>query len=138
VLDSYALLAYLSAEAGHNRVQDVLNLAQKGKLSAFLCFINLGEVLHITERLRGISQAQRVLALIENLPIQLLDVTRDLVLDAAHIKAQYPISYADSFVTAVAQREGAIILTGDPEFKELGTLVKVEWLDQVNSGEKLS
>lgn len=130
VLDSFALLAYLNAEAGQARVQEKLQLAQEGKVRVHLCFINLGEVLYMTERRRGISQAQRVLALIESLPLQLFEVSRDLILDAAHIKAQYPLSYADAFITAVAQRENAIILTGDPEFKSVETLVKVDWLDQ--------
>jgi ribonuclease VapC len=128
VLDSFAVLAYLSGETGQARVQDVLALAQMGKARLYLCSINLGEVLYLTERRRGLSQAQRVLALIESLPLQILDASRDLVLDAAHLKAHYPISYADAFVAAVAQRENALILTGDPEFKAVEDTVRVEWI----------
>lgn len=50
------------------------------------------------------------------------------VLDAAHIKAHHPISYADAFAVALAVRESAIVLTGDPEFEAVKTLVEVEWL----------
>jgi predicted nucleic acid-binding protein len=128
VLDSFALLAYLNDEPGRAQVQEKLMLAQEGNISAYLCLINLGEVLYLTERRRGLFQAQRVLALVESLPLQILDVSRDLVLDAAHIKAQYVMSYADAFVVAVAQRENAIILTGDPEFKSVEALVQVNWL----------
>lgn len=128
VLDSFALLAYLNAEPGGIQVQETLTQAQDGKTQIFLCLINLGEVLYLSERMRGLSQAQRVLALVESLPLQILDVTRDLVFEAAHIKANYPISYADAFVAAVAQREGAIVLTGDPEFATIETLVQVDWL----------
>jgi len=53
---------------------------------------------------------------------------RDLVLDAAHIKTNYPISYADAIVTALCQRENAIVLAGDPEFAAVERLVTVEWL----------
>ncbi|MBN1147560.1 MAG: type II toxin-antitoxin system VapC family toxin [Anaerolineales bacterium] len=128
VLDSYALLAYLNAEPGQAQVQAMLAQAQEGKAQIYLCLINLSEVLYLTERRRGLSHAQRVLALVESLPLQVLDVTRDLVLDAAHIKAQAAISYADAFVAAVAQREEAIVLTGDPEFKSVEAFVKVDWL----------
>ena len=50
------------------------------------------------------------------------------MLDAAHIKTNYPISYADAIVTALCQRENAIVLAGDPEFAAVERLVTVEWL----------
>ena len=68
-------------------------------------------------------------ALIEHLPIELLDATRNLVLDAAHVKANHALSYADAFVVAIARREGGVILTGDPEFKAVEELVAIEWLE---------
>jgi predicted nucleic acid-binding protein len=128
VLDSYALLAYLNAETGQERVQEILVLAQAGPVCALLCTISLGEVLYITERRRGLNQARRVLALLESLPLTIREATRSLVLDAAHIKAQYTISYADAFVAALAQNEGAIVLTGDPEFESVAAIVQIEWL----------
>jgi predicted nucleic acid-binding protein len=36
-------------------------------------------------------------------------------LEAAEIKAQYPIAYADAFIVATALREEARIITGDPD-----------------------
>jgi len=53
---------------------------------------------------------------------------RTLILDAAHLKAKYPISYADAFVVALASREGAVILTGNPEFETVRDIVRIEWL----------
>jgi len=129
VLDSYALLAYLNAEAGEKRVQEVLKQAQDEKLKVYFSLISLGEVLYITERRRGLTQAQRVLGLAESLPLTLCEVTRELVLDAAHIKANHTISYADAFVTALAQAESARVLTGDPEFESVEDAVEVEWLE---------
>jgi ribonuclease VapC len=128
VLDSYALLAYLSAEPGAARLQELLALASAGRCRLCLCLINLGEVLYITERHRGLDKAQSVLALLESLPLELLEANRDLVLEAAHIKAAYQLSYADAFVVAAARRLQAVILTGDPEFAAMEQIVKVEWL----------
>jgi PIN domain nuclease of toxin-antitoxin system len=128
VLDSFALLAYLNDEPGKDRVVEVLSLAQKGKNRALLCTINIGEILYTSERRRGLVMAQKVQALIESLPVIQVEAERDLVLDAAHIKAQYAISYADAFVVALVLREKAIILTGDPEYESVEDLVKVEWL----------
>lgn len=128
VLDSYALLAYLNGETGQKRVEEILTSAQVGDAFAFLCTLNLGEVLYIVERRRGLQQAQMILALIDSLPLHQVEVTRSLVLDAAHIKARHAISYADAFVTAIAQVEEACIVTGDPEFKSVESLVKIDWL----------
>jgi predicted nucleic acid-binding protein len=130
LLDSWALLAYLNGEPGGRRVQEALALAKTHKCRLVMSLINLGEVLYITERARGLPAAQTVQALVESLPLELLEASRDLILDAAHIKANHAISYADAFAAASALRESAIILTGDPEFKEVEDLVKVEWLDR--------
>jgi ribonuclease VapC len=135
VLDSFALLAYLNDETGRSRVQEALALAARGDCRVLLCMINLGEVLYITERQRGLNNARRVLSLVENLPLELVEAERDLVMDAAHIKANYPISYADAFVTALCQRENAIVLTGDPEFAAVERLITVEWLVNLTKGD---
>jgi PIN domain nuclease of toxin-antitoxin system len=128
LLDSFALLAYLNDEAGGGRVQEVLALGKSHKCRLMMSLINLGEVLYITERKRGLPAAQTVQALVESLPLELLEASRDLILDAAHIKALHALSYADAFAVASAIRESAIILTGDPEYQSVEDLVKVEWL----------
>jgi ribonuclease VapC len=128
VLDSFALLVYLNDEPGKRRVEEILSLAEKRECRVVLCLINLGEVLYLTERRRGLTKAQQVQALVESLPLELLEATRDLVLDAAHIKAQHALSYADAFVVAVSLRERGVVLTGDPEFQDVESLVQLEWL----------
>ena len=50
------------------------------------------------------------------------------VLAAAQIKTQYPISYADAFAVALAQELNATIVTGDPEFKQVESIVTLFWL----------
>ena len=128
VFDSFALLAYFNGEVGKDRIFELLKSAQDGQVRMLLCVINLGEILYTVERRRSLIQAQLTQALIESLPIHPVEVDRDLVLDAAHIKALHPLSYADAFAVALALREGATVLTGDPEFKSVENLVKVEWL----------
>ena len=126
VLDSFALLAFLSGEVGMLQVQVVL----RGRAKVVLSIINLGEVLYITERQRGLPVAQHVLAVVEQLPIELVEATRSRVLAAAHIKASFRLSYADAFVIAAAQEFGATVLTGDPEFEAPAAagVIHVEWL----------
>ena len=128
VLDSFALLAYLQDEPVASRIEKLLENAGKEKCRLFLPMINLGELLYITERRGGVAKAQDTLALIRQLPIEIVSVNEQVVFAAAHIKASCAISYADCFVVATAIQENATIVTGDPEFHSVESIVKVEWL----------
>ena len=64
------------------------------------------------------------------LPLLLVQNDFQSLIDAARIKAEYPLSFADCFSVATARREHAIIFTGDPEFKKIEHLAKIEWLSK--------
>jgi len=130
VLDSYAVLALLDAEAGADQVQAILRDAEQGRGRVCMSQINLGEVLYIVERERGLPAAQRALAAIEQLPIDLLPATRERILQAAHIKATANLSYADAFAAAAASELNGSVLTGDPEFAEVEDAIPVIWLSR--------
>ena len=130
VLDSFALLAYLEDEEGKERVQSVLEGAAAQRHKAYLSLINLGEVLYITERERGLVEARRALGAVDQLPLEIAGVSRSTVLAAAHMKARFLIAYADAFAVVTAQDHGAVVMTGDPEFRPLvdAGLIAVAWL----------
>lgn len=130
VLDSYALLAYLEAEPGSDRVRELLEAAKGGKCHLYMCVVNLGEVMYIVERERGLPKAQETLARIDELPIAIIDVDRVLTLAAAHLKMDCPIAYADCFAAALSQLKNATLITGDPEFRKIKADcdVQIEWL----------
>jgi predicted nucleic acid-binding protein len=128
VLDAFALLAYLNDEPAAARIEKVLEQAGKDKCRLFVSIMNIGELLYITERRGGIPKAQDALALIRQLPIEILPANEQAVFSAAHIKASHALSYADAFSVAAAVHKQAVVLTGDPEFESVEDLVKVEWL----------
>jgi predicted nucleic acid-binding protein len=132
VLDSFALLAYLEGEAGMPRVRKALEGAAAGRHRVYLSLINLGEVLYVVERARGLTEAQRTLAVVDQLPLEMLPVTRATVLAAAHVKARFPLAYADAFAVIAARDHAATVMTGDPEFRPVveAGLVAVEWLSR--------
>src|SRR6266852_6607247 len=101
------------------RVRSVLEGAAARRHIVYLSLINLGEVLYITERERGLVEARRTLGAVDQLPVEIVGVARATVLAAAHIKAQYPVSYADAFAVVAAQDHGGVVVTGDPEFEPL-------------------
>lgn len=53
---------------------------------------------------------------------------RHQVFSAAHIKANYSISYADSLAVAAAIGQNAAVVTSEPEFETVESLVTIEWL----------
>jgi len=133
VFDSYAVLAYLEREAGSERVLSILQAVGTQHCRAILSVINLGEVVYIIERERGLAAAQAALAAIDLLPVEVVPATRDAVLAAAHLKANYRIAYADAFAVAAALAQGGIVVTGDPEFASVDDLIEIEWLPQASS-----
>lgn len=128
VVDSYALMAYLGDEVGAEQVKALLRQAQGDDAIIYLSLINLGEVAYIIERRYGSERLQEVLAILAQLPITTIEASFELVLAAAHVKAQHAVSYADTFAIALAQEKGAPVVTGDPEFKKVEHLVQVVWL----------
>ena len=128
VLDSHALLTYLNEEEPAPRVGEILREVERGDDQGFLSLINYGEVVYIVERARGVELAHQTIAWLDALPVQVVLPDRDATLAAAHIKAHHPVSYADSFGAALAQREGATFVTGDREFEALTGLIEIHWI----------
>ena len=128
ILDSFALLAYLRGEQAGKQVREMLDLANSGECRIKFSLINLGEVVYLIERRNGVARAQEILILLQHAPIDFVEADRTAILAAAHIKANYPISYADAFVVAAAQAYSGTVLTGDREFQAVENLVSVEWL----------
>jgi len=130
VLDSYAVLAYFEAEPGGEQVRKLLEAASEGKRHLYMCVVNLGEVVYIVERERGLAKAQEALARIDELLIEIVNADRTLTLAAAHLKMDCPIAYADCFAAALSQIKNATLVTGDPEFRKIkpDCDLQIEWL----------
>ena len=126
LIDSYALLAYLKQESNYQKME---NLLSSKETQLLMNDINIGETFYILARERGLDKAEYFInAILPNLPITKMGNTLTEVIEAAKIKAQYPISYTDSFAVATAIREKAAIISGDPDFKHVEKIVKIDWL----------
>ena len=129
VLDSYALLAYLNKEKGFDTVRKALSDAQSSGVNILMNQINVGETYYILYRKRDQDKANYFLeTILAGLPIVHVPNDFGFVIEAARIKAEYPISFADCFSVCTARRENAVIMTGDPEFKRVEHLVDIEWI----------
>ena len=128
VLDSFALMAFLGKESGFETVRALLRDAAVSERPAIMNEINIGEVYYRTAKGRSLAQADTFLRILETLPVRIVGNTFPQVLEAARLKARYPIAYADAFALATAIREQALLVTGDPEFRSIGDLVEIRWI----------
>lgn len=131
VLDSYALIGYLEDEPFAGKIETILNKGVKGELQLFLHAIHLGEVYYITLREQGQDSADLAYSRIKAFPTTLInEIDEELLLTAASLKANYPISYADSFAAAISIIYDCPLLTGDPEYRilEKNGIISVDWL----------
>jgi len=130
LFDSHALLAFFQGEKGAETVLDLefLKKTKSNGIEPLICVINLGEILYLTKKRFGDAKKIEILGRIHQLSFNIIPATNDLVFQAAEIKADYPISYADSFAVACARNQSAEIVTGDPDFKKVEHLVKIHWI----------
>jgi predicted nucleic acid-binding protein len=130
VLDSFVLIGYLENEPFAQKIEDLLLQAKKGVPRLYLHALHLGEVYYITLREQGKDVADLAYNRIKRFPIKFVEtINEELLLTAAALKANYPISYADSFAAALAKVNNASLLTGDPEFRNLEEdgILEITW-----------
>ncbi len=128
LFDSHALLAFFQNEQGAEIVAKILRKSIKQRLDQFISVINLGEIIYMTKRRFGDKKKVEILGRIHQLGLKVLPAPEPLVFEAAELKAEYPISYADCFALACALEQSATLVTGDPEFKKVVHLVDIQWI----------
>lgn len=110
VLDSWAVLRYLEdASPAAAAVSDLL-----GRETPLMSWINLGEVHYVLRRLHGEDPAAETVRDLRDVIDARLPDER-IVIDAARIKADHPMAYADAFAAALTVAGDATLWTGDPE-----------------------
>lgn len=128
VLDSFALLAFLFKERGHQKIVDVFDQAAESDAAALIASPNWAEVQYIVQRRVGMERWREVRSTILALPIEVVAADQMLAEAAGALKATKRISLADCFAAALAQQRQAAVYTGDPEFKAVAREVRVVWL----------
>ena len=128
LFDAFPLLCWLQEEPGYELIDDLLNEAETGRSSISMHIINLGEVFYRLCRLSGMKRGEEILDKIRLLPVKILSISDEEVMDAAKIKAKYPISYADAFAVSKALQIGATVVTGDPEYKRVSKIIEILWV----------
>ena len=127
VLDAWAVLALLRGErpAG-DVVRRYVGRTADGRFEVLLNVVNLGEVLYRLIQVEGRARAIDRFARFRRGPVTIVPAREGLVLEAAELKSQHALSYADAFAVATARQAFLPLVTGDPEILELpGSVVRV-------------
>jgi predicted nucleic acid-binding protein len=129
VLDAWALLALLqSEEPAASRVRQLLLEGDRQQAALLLSVVNLGEIYYRVGRRSDRATAIDTLKDIRRLALTVVPVSDEMVFAAADFKMEYAISYAGAFAAALADRSGATLVSGDPEFDQLRSRIKREKL----------
>lgn len=127
-VDSFAILAYLFKERGHDTVQALFERASAAHQRVLIAAPNWAEVCYRLQRKAGRSAWNEIREGLRKLPLEIVPVDGDLAEAAGDFKVPGGMSLADCFAAALAQKQGAELYTGDPDFHSVENLVKIVWL----------
>ena len=129
VLDSWAVLEWIGGrKPGHTHMEALLAAGGAGHARLLMSAINAGEVQYILRKRNAVALAEDWRALSRSLPVTLEVPTLDDVWNAAALKGQYAISFADAFAAALALKHDCPLVTGDREFRSIASL-ELQWLN---------
>jgi len=117
VLDTSAILSYFLKEVDSEKVVKLLNKSINNEVRIFIPFPVIMELYYTIYRVSGRNAAEERFAALKMLPVVIdLEVSEQYLLIAGSLKAEYPISFADSLIAAYALKQNAILIHKDPEY----------------------
>lgn len=128
VLDSWSVMAYLEDEPAGQRISEIIVDAQESETPLMMTVVNIGEIWYLIARKTSEKEADQTVSELKHLGIHFIEADWKLTREAARFKSHYRMSFADCFASALAKDRGADLLTGDLEFKQVETEVKILWL----------
>jgi predicted nucleic acid-binding protein len=118
VLDTSALLAFWSDEAGADEVERILRTSP-AKATVHISFMTVMETRYLLLRRAGDQAVLEFEAMVRNLPVARIGVTDEILNHAARIKASTRLSVADSWIIATAMATDSALIHKDSEFEQV-------------------
>jgi predicted nucleic acid-binding protein len=127
-LDANALLDFLDASPGAQRVRAILHETQQQRAAALVSALNWGEVFYLLWQKRGEEKARQTIAALSRLPLEIVPVDLAQAVKAGELKAVHKIPYVDCVAAALAVLQRATLVTSDRDFEKLGRQFPVLWI----------
>ena len=119
VFDSFAFIALFRNEPGRDFVKDLLVKMSNDEIEGYITTINIGEIYYMICRKSNAKAADIAMEALKQFPLHIVDADLKLTIEAAVIKANHSMSYADAFAAALTINKKATLITGDREFESL-------------------
>lgn len=120
VLDTSALTALFADEPGADYVQNILEKAKTGKVTIWISFMTLMEIIYVTWQHKGREVAELIFQQIKKFPVTEVWPNEAILQKSAEIKATHSLSVADAWIAATAMEKEAMLIHKDREFEALG------------------
>jgi len=131
LLDTWPIMEWLQQrKPAYSAMEEILEQAAGGAVRLIMCRLNFGEVLYSCWKLDP-SNAAQLFADAETLPIEIVSIDDELVIEAARLKAVTTAAFGDCFAAALALRHDVPLVTGDQDFYKLLAVrpaLKVNWV----------
>ena len=124
VLDTSAWLALNEGEPGADQVEAIIASAWLDDLEIHCSFVTLAELEIIRTRETSPAAAAELIEWVNAQPIHWHHSDTAICRTAAKLKAANKLSFADSFIVALAVQLNATLVHKDPEMAALGDKVK--------------
>ena len=125
VLDASAIVLFFEAKPGCEKIKDLFVSAAQDRMVLLTTSVNWGEARYILVRKYGRLEADKVFAVFETLPIEIVDVDKAIALCASDLKVEFKIGYLDAISAALAKLRKVECITADRDFNVLKDEVKV-------------
>ena len=114
VLDACGLIAFLRKEPGFEKVRQLMEEASANQVKIYTHKMTTAEVCYNALRINADENVKSFLLHLRKLPlIEVDNLSDDFVVRVAHFKVAHKISFADSFVLALAQTHHAAVVSSD-------------------------
>jgi len=121
------MVAWIRDESAAAAVDDFLREAEAGRGHLAMSWINVAETFYILAKRNSAAVAEEFMSRLPSLPIRVVLPSEDGIMAAARIKAAHAVALGDAFAIALAQAEGASVITGDEEIRRCG-VTTVDWV----------
>ena len=122
-LDTSALLTLWNDEDGSDEVEGILKSNDKIVIVSFMSYM---ECYYRIWKDSGREKGRELYSYLFTLPMERVNLSEDILQNAAEIKATYTLSVADSWIIATAKVNGAVLVHKDPEFLQVINIVQLQ------------
>ena len=119
VLDTSAVLTYLSDLPGSDLIEEILDNAHSGKVRVYISYLTISELYYIVGSEFSPRKANDSIAAVKRWPASLVPVDEGIALAAGRMMVQRGIDLQDAIVIATALDKGAALVTADGGLSEV-------------------